>query len=90
MRSFIFGSYMNKQLTLFTHSGNDHIVLTADQLSRLKLPFPFVGTKDEYGSFLGILAVLRPDSVMEHSHAGTSQDVPFGSFPWWIEYTQEY
>lgn len=81
---------MNKQLTLFTHSGSNHIVLTADQLSRLKIPFPFVGTEDQYESFLGILAVLNPDSDMEHRHAGLPQDNPFGSLIWWIEYTQEY
>lgn len=81
---------MNKQLTLFTHSGSNHVVLNADLLSRLKIPFPFVGTKDQYESFLGIISVLNPDNKMEHRHAGLPQDNPFGSLIWWIEYTQEY
>lgn len=81
---------MDKQLTLFTHSGNNYIVLTSDQLSRLKLPFPFVGTTDQYEAFLGTLAVLNPDSKMEHRYAGLPQDNPFGSMIWWIEYTQEH
>lgn len=80
---------MNKQLTLFSHSGYRHTVLTANHLSRLKLPFPFVGTEDQYESFLGIISVLNPDNKMKHRYAGTPQDVPFGSLTWWIEYTQE-
>lgn len=81
---------MDKQLTLFTHSGNNHIVLTPAQLSNLAIPFPFVGTTDQYEAFLGVLAVLSPDSKLEHRYAGTPQDNPFGSLIWWIEYTQEY
>ena len=81
---------MDKQLTLFTHAGHKHIVLTSEQLSNLTVPYPFVGTTDQYETFLGVLAVLNPDSKMKHKYAGTSQDVPFGSFIWWIEYTQEY
>lgn len=97
MRSFIFGTcYMNKQLTLFSQSGHEHIVLTSEQLPNLEhlfslsLSLPFVGTTDEYETFLGTLSILNPNSKMKHKHVGTSQDVPFGSLIWWIEYTQEF
>lgn len=97
MRSFIFGTcYMNKQLTLFRQSGHKYIVLTSErlanleQLASLSLSLPFVGTTDEYQTFIGTLSILNPNSKTKHKHVGTSQDVPFGSLGWWIEYTQEY
>lgn len=81
---------MDKKLTLFTSSGDNHTTLSTEQLSKLSLPFPFVGSREQYESFLGIISVLNPDNKMKHRHAGTPQDVPFGSLIWWIEYTQEY
>lgn len=81
---------MNKHLTLFIHSGSRHSVLTIEELSNLAIPFPFVGTVDQYEAFLGTLAILNPDSKLEHRYAGTPQENPFGSLIWWIEYTQEY
>ena len=81
---------MNKQLTLFTHSGSKHRVLSIEQLIDLLFPLPFVGTRDQYEAFLGILAILRPDSGIEFRYAGTSYDVPFGSLAWWVEYSEEY
>jgi len=81
---------MDKKLTLFTSSGDNHTLLSVEQISKLSLPFPFVGSREQYESFLGTLTILNPDNKMEHRHAGTSQDVPFGSLTWWIEYTQEY
>lgn len=81
---------MDKKLTLFTHSGNRHTVLSYEQLSKLSLPFPFVGTKEQYESFLGIISILNPNNTMKHRYAGLPQDVNFGSLIWWIEYTQEY
>jgi len=92
MRSFIFiGTiYMDKKLTLFTSSGARHKVLTIEQLSNLSLSFPFVGSKEQYETFLGIVAILRPDNNIVYRYAGTSHDVPFGSLIWWIEYTQEF
>ena len=81
---------MDKKLTLFTSSGDNHTLLSTEQLSKLSLPFPFVGSREQYESFLGIISVLNPDNKMQHRYAGSSQDVPFGSLIWWIEYTQEY
>ena len=87
---------MYKQLTLFRQSGHKHVVLTSEQLANLEqlanisLSIPFVGTADEYEAFLGTLAILNPNSKTKHKHVGTSQEVPFGSLIWWIEYTQEY
>ena len=81
---------MDKRLTLFTHSGNRHTVLSTEQLSKLSIPFPFVGSREQYESFLGTVSVLNPDNKMKHRYAGASQDVNFGSLVWWIEYTQEY
>lgn len=81
---------MNKQLTLFTQSGFRHTVLSIEQLSNLAIPFPFVGTANQYETFLGTLSILNPNSKLKHRHAGAPQDVPFGSLVWWIEYTQEY